>query len=218
MRKSKELLWGYIDGDGAVVIAPRFHGAWDFHEGLAMVRIDYARGYIDTAGNFVVSPVFQGGGDFHEGLACVMEDDKWGYIDRTGNIVIPLSFDKAEDFRDGKAKVCVGQEWFFIDKEGKRIEGSINAPMQESQEEFPAVRQSGDKLGYINREGNFVIEPKYCDAEPFVAGKARVRKTRTGKWSFIDTTGKNIFKEKFIQAHDFHEGFAAVLLEVIEGE
>lgn len=216
MRKNKELLWGYIDRMGGIAIAPRFHGAWDFHEGLAMVRIDYARGYIDSAGSFVVEPTFQGGGNFNEGLACVMLDDKWGYIDQTGNTVIPLKYNKAEDFKDGKALVCIGRDWFFIDKDGNRTEEPGMNGQPEEIEDFPIVRQSGDKLGYTDKEGNFMIEPQYCDAEPFVNGVARVRKTRTGKWSFIDVNGKSLFKEKFIQAHDFHEGLAAVLLEVVE--
>ena len=41
----KELLWGYIDRTGQIAIPPRFHDAWDFHEGLAAVKVEYQRGY-----------------------------------------------------------------------------------------------------------------------------------------------------------------------------
>ena len=65
----KEMLWGYIDKNGDMVIEPRFHDAWDFHEGLAAIKIDWARGYIDKAGNIVIEPQFQYAGPFTDGKA-----------------------------------------------------------------------------------------------------------------------------------------------------
>jgi len=48
------------------------------------------------------------------------------------------------------------------------------------------------KWGYINPKGDFVIEPKYKKAEPFINGLALVEDMKTGKAGFIDTKGELI--------------------------
>jgi hypothetical protein len=44
------------------------------------------------------------------------------------------------------------------------------------------------KWGFINAQGNFVIHPKYNQAESFVNGEALVKSG--GKFIFINTSGK----------------------------
>jgi len=64
--------YGYIDKTGKVVIEPQFFDeAWDFYEGLAMVKVGDKWGYIDKAGRMVVESKFDEAGIFSEGLAMV---------------------------------------------------------------------------------------------------------------------------------------------------
>lgn len=208
-------LWGYIDKNGEYIISPKFDGASDFSEGLAVVKIDWSRGYVDKAGKFVIEPQFQQANSFSEGLACVMLDDKWGYINKEGIYVIPLQYDNAKDFHNGVASVKIGEDWVYIDKAGQRVSPVDEPNDAESQHsEWPALKQEGDKLGYVDEKGEFVIPPSYIDAAPFYDGVARVKRGRTSKWEFINTMGKPAFKEKFEAAGDFHEGAAKVLVKV----
>ncbi|MGN0539214.1 MAG: WG repeat-containing protein [Candidatus Fimenecus sp.] len=50
--------------------------------------------------------------------------------------------------------------------------------------------------GYIDKTGEYVIEPAYYDALPFSEGLAAV-KTVTGFYSFIDKTGKEVIKGEY---------------------
>ena len=211
----KRQLWGFIDKSGNFIIEPQFDGAGDFQDGLALVKIDWRRGYIDKAGAYAIEPQFQLANSFSEGLACVMLDDKWGYIGKDGSFVIPLQYDKAMDFHDGIAQVEIGNEWFYIDKSGNRVPdpNSTQEPFSE-QAEWPMRKVEGDKIGYVNESGEFVIKPAYFDAGPFCDGLARVKKGRTSQWGFIDRDGKPAFKEKFEAAGDFHEEVAKVLVKI----
>ena len=56
-------------------------------------------------------------------------------------------------------------------------------------QENALVRQN-DKFGYINKTGNFSIEPKYKVAKNFSEGLAAVE--IDGKWGFINTKGEII--------------------------
>lgn len=120
----KEQLWGYINKEGEMAVKPKFHGAWNFHEGLAVVKVDWARGYIDTEGNYVIEPQYQYAGPFRDGKAKVMLDNVWKYIDHEGKKVgdaepeamaddsVPLE----EPFPTAK-----GKKFGYTDKEGKFV-------------------------------------------------------------------------------------------------
>ena len=49
--------WGFIDGDGTVVIQPKFRSARHFSEGLALVQNDSGLwGYISRSGDWEIPP------------------------------------------------------------------------------------------------------------------------------------------------------------------
>lgn len=75
---------------------------------------------------------------------------------------------------------------------------------------FPAYAMSnGDmRAGYINQQGQFVIEPQFYFADPFVEGLAVVSSAE-GR-GFIDKSGAFIIQPQFQQASNFSEGLAAV--------
>ena len=120
----KELLWGYIDKEGEMVIEPRFHSARNFHEGLACVNVDWARGYIDLEGKFVIEPQYQYAGPFHDGKAKVMLDDVWKYIDREGKKVGDA---EPENMADDSVPLeepyptPKGKKFGYADKDGKFV-------------------------------------------------------------------------------------------------
>lgn len=50
------------------------------------------------------------------------------------------------------------------------------------------------KCGYIDPQGNVVIEPIYDNAFPFHEGKAIVYNKEADKWLVIDPNGKELFE------------------------
>ena len=50
--------------------------------------------------------------------------------------------------------------------------------------------QYKDKIGYINKNDIFIIEPVYKDAFSFQNGRAEV--FLNGRWFFIDKNGREI--------------------------
>lgn len=65
-----------------------------------------------------------------------------------------------------------------------------------------------DKVGYIDKEGDFVIEPKFDDAKDFYEGLAPAK--LDGKWGYIDKTGEFVIHPQFDRADIFSSGVAAV--------
>ena len=64
------------------------------------------------------------------------------------------------------------------------------------------------KYGYINTDGDFVIEPQFEAAGSFAEGVACVK--TNGKYGYIDTNGKFVIEPQFDDAGSFTEGVAYV--------
>ena len=75
-----------------------------------------------------------------------------------------------------------------------------------------AAVKFGDKWGYIDKSGKFIINPQFDDACDFSeSGLAGVQ--LGDKWGYIDKTGKFIINPQFDYAYPFSEnGLARVIL------
>jgi len=165
--------FGFRDGQGNVLIEPKFDLAHRFAEGRALVMVGKSPhnrwGYIDRSGQYVVRPKYTSAASYSEGLAAitVWKPDAgadsvsgyMGYIDLAGKVVIAPNFGYAGRFSHDMA------------------------PVQD--------RKTG-LCGYINRSGKFVIKPTWPSATAFVDDLARV--TIRGAWQGkIDRKGKLVW-------------------------
>ncbi len=193
--------WGYVDRSGKVVIPGPFASAGEFSEGLAVFEpmnsvVDGRRrgGYIDRDGRIVIPPRFVIASPFAEGLASVWEnvEEDGAYIDRSGKPVITGLNSFGGDFSEGLADAALAD----------------SGPGGLSSEEV--------KLGYIDHQGRFIIEPQFAEAEPFSDGRAVVKMTDSfirrdiPDWGVIDKSGNFIIPAEYAEIVGFSEGRAWV--------
>jgi hypothetical protein len=72
--------------------------------------------------------------------------------------------------------------------------------------------KAGEKWGYVNTEGKFLINPQFYEAGWFVEGLAQV-KNAEGKYGYINPKGELVIPYQFISASPFSEGLACVVSE-----
>ena len=70
------------------------------------------------------------------------------------------------------------------------------------------VAYEGGQFGYINPDGEMVIEPRYEIAYVFRDGLAPVRVGE--KWGYIDSTGRYVIEPEYLKITPFKKGFARV--------
>lgn len=70
---------------------------------------------------------------------------------------------------------------------------------------------SGDKWGYVDRKGTFVVNPQFDDAHCFHNGLAQVKSNQ--KIGYIDAKGQYVIKPEYAEGSDFSEGLAFVVTE-----
>jgi hypothetical protein len=257
--------WGYIDQTGRLVIAPKFVSAEDFSDGLALTNTEvgmWEAVYVDKTGKVVISPkqVFPGPKDsahgwltssFHENLALIEDHEngtKYGYINTHGKIAVTPQFDNAYDFNEGVAQVLVfgqGAKTGLIDKSGRLVADptDICTPLFAGELHFSegyaaAKRDCFGLWGFIDKSGQFVIEPRFSSASVFREDLAIVGFDVPGatadepgsyfsgmqvfgdwgldysskRYGYIHKSGVLVIPSQFEGAGVFSEGLAAVKL------
>ena len=162
---------------GKVIIPFEYINMGKYSEGLiACENLNNKYGYLNSEGNIVIPFIYDDAGDFSDGLAPVykqsgyvntsigrLKDYRCGYIDRKGNTVIPFKFEpsisaNANEFHDGLAAIC------YVNKELREI-----------------------KYGFIDKKGDWVIEPLFDNVSEFDHGVAEV--TISKKTGYINKKG-----------------------------
>lgn len=174
-QQNKKGKWGYVNGEGKVVIDYKYDTALAFVDGRAKVEKGNKWGYIGPDGKEVIkiqysemSPwennrckVAVGGNVKNE----VLTGAKWGYISYNGDIMLKPEYDKIGTFaEDGLAYVVKGNQY-----------------------------------GYINRNLDFVIPCKYSAIGKFndqglcwvaTGGKLSGNKINGAKFGVCDMSGR----------------------------
>lgn len=159
--------YGFINRFGEWVVKPIYDDAFEYNEGLALVRkspVGY--GYVNFSGEEVIPPSFADAGSFSEGLASAKSPDNglYGFIDKTGKFVIPPQFSKAGSFSESLVPVADETgKWGYIDKTGKWVikpqyeyalsfvQGRAKVMMRVSDPKNPKVMMLKDKM--IDKKG-----------------------------------------------------------------
>jgi len=183
VKKNKK--WGFIDKTGKVIIEYQFDNCTGFSEGIAAVMTkglfgSEKWGYINKQGEYLFKERFQYARKFSEGLASVKTDGKFGYIDKNGGYVIAPQFQFANEFYKGIALAKLGGTFINIDKKGKTTSKFSR------KDEFPGGMQTNcrtGKCGYVNRRGDYMINPQFESAYEFREGAAKVQ--MKGKWGYL---------------------------------
>ena len=186
------LRYGFIDKSGREVVPFRYRHVQDFKDGLAIVCVkdgeDYKYGFIDKTSEVVI-PIMYDWLDtyFIDGLCNVKLGDKYGFINKRGEVVIPIMYDcLGTYFIDGLC--CAGiftEIERFIDRDGiERV-------------------KLDKKYGFINKKGEWKIQPKYRSVGCFYKGLCRVG--INGKKGLINRNGKIVLPIIYneIEYHSF---------------
>jgi hypothetical protein len=192
-----------------------FADCGDFHEGLAMIKIDSGTyGYINPLGEVTIPPIYYDTYRFSDGFASVMlKNSKWKYIDNKGESISDSIYDIAHEFSDGFAKVGIinGKKkyWGYIDQNGFPVVPIrydwVNPPSQTDsislvfQGKVRDYKWGGghsyDGKWGIVRNGVEIISVKYDDEIYFKGDLALVKKGE--KYGIYNKKGKLIIDIKY---------------------
>lgn len=194
-------LYGIIDKLGKYVLMPKYDSIDAFSEGRAVAVLGDIFRVIDEKGKELTVKPYTFIGSFKEGRAVATITDSqsnslYGYLDREGKEAVPPKFEYAGDYNDGKAVVKISDnQYALIDLNGRILKDYKYAFVGDIGDGFLAFKQSEDgKYGYMDTNGNVVIQPRYTAAQPFSKGRAIINVTENygNGYGLIDGKGNNI--------------------------
>lgn len=222
-------VYSFINASGDTVIdASKYQKVEPFAEGLAPVWLTgRGWGFIDINGGVVIEPQFEEVERFSEGLAGARKGGNWGFINKSGEFVINPRFTEIHKFSEDLAVVSTDNRMCFIDKQGREVfardhtelRWKLLGPGVFSNGLMAVVELQSRKVGFVDRTGEFLIEPMFIEAGNFSEGLARVsvQVRDEEKLAFIDRAGTVVLPPKFNtdadferNSTDFHEGLASL--------
>lgn len=167
-KEGNQKKWGYLGNDGSFIIEPNFELTEEFNEkGLGKIYLEGKIGLIDKNGEIVLEPVYDAIGDMEEGVLSAVKGDRYYILDMMGN------------------ELFSSKEYVFL---GVSSDQYIVAAEED--------KDGNVKMGYINKNGKVLIEPKYSEAWNFKNNRALV-KTENDQKLIIDKNGDIIKKLKY---------------------
>jgi hypothetical protein len=160
-----EKLWGYIDDKGKFIVEPKYDLVHDFtDEGLAKVELEGLSGVINRDGEEILAPSYQTISEFKDGYFVGFD----GKVNQLFNYKGDIQF-----FGDG--------EYMYI---GPNSDSLFTVAVMDEENNM--------KMGYIDKKGVRVIEPRYSRAYNFINGKAIVQENEKENFKIIDKDDKTI--------------------------
>lgn len=199
-------LYGIIDQSGKYVVQPKYDSIEQFSEDRAAVVDNGVFKVIDESGKELTTKPYSFIGRFQEGRASASASDGqgkelYGYLDREGKEAVPLKYEYVGDYKNGKAVVKFrDNQYALIGLNGQILKTYNYAFVGDLGDGLLAFKQSDEgKFGFIDENGNIVIQPKYTGAQAFSKGRAvvNISETFSNGYGLIDKKGNYIIQPQY---------------------
>lgn len=208
--------YGFMNGQGQLMIPAMYNEVGPFQEGLAVVSKEDSFGIIDKKNQVIVDFQYDEILEFVKNHAIVRKENKFGLIDRLGKLKFPIIYDDINLLPDGLYEVVLEGKSNYYNSNFELqliVDGvayvSFSRQMALKHPEFEligeldshtnrAVVKVGGQLNYIDSTGKLLLTNPlewFSDAlilSKFYSGFAVFRKK--GKYGLIDVAGKVIQK------------------------
>ena len=221
-RDNETGLYGYIDGNGKIIIEPKYKDATDFQ----YLATDYALAYDE---NDTVTIIDKTGKEYlpfgeyklvhlpqAELIVFKDESSKYGVIDLEGEKVLEPIYDKIEINYKGAIIVKLENKYGAFNKDGKAIldvEYDYIIPIEDS-----LITTKDDKNGLFNLKGEEVIQTIYKEVQ--IAHTLREYEWETfkvvnneDKIAFFDNSGKQLTDFLYDEVSPGRDGLIPVRLD-----
>lgn len=225
LAKREDGAWVYLDQEGQTRKVPDniYTELGMYSEERAVALKDGKYGYLDE--NMEEKTEFQWEAltGVKDKIAAGKKNGKWALLNRSGKEKTDYIYEDViideNGFCSGQKRVFVKEngQYYLVDKSGKQIgEETFDDARVFGKDGYAAVCQDG-KWGFINTDGEVVIDYFYEDALSFSNGFAAV--CQNGMWTYIDTENHLLLKEGFAYATSLSdEGTATVKMMSQEDE
>ncbi len=205
-------VWFILCADGKEnQLQHQFKEMKEFNEGMAaFTSLDGRNGFVNDKGEIVIQPKFNGVGNFTDGFAWARNfNDKLGFIDKKGEFVIQSKYDVVTPFDPiaKRATARIGKQTLILKEDGTEIITSVNITIKKFVGGVALASEAG-RWGYLDKDGKWLVSPKYENAYDFSYGIGVVE--LGGFWGIVGADGKILLEPTYSKITEFKNGYANV--------
>ena len=213
-----------IDGAGMIlgIFEEKIVDAGVYADGLIAASDGETYHYYDEFAKKVIGG-YEIAGTFCDGRAAVKKDGKWILIDKSGESVSDsfahIVLTAAGEYISNERIIAASSEgnYKIYNEKFKEVASLAFDEVDVLSEDGLIAVAKGGKWGFINTDGEVVIEPQYEKAGSFSNGLAAVCKD--GKWGFINQDNEVVIPCQFTEVTRFNvNGSCMVRVDVPETE
>lgn len=176
-------------------------------------------GLKDLKGNKLCEAEFSEIPLFKNNQAIAIKDSFKGILNKDGSSLTTYDYYQIFPFKNGKALAKKDKNLLVsINQEGKELEVIGTFLVGNAGEEFiPAAscekclsEEEITKWGFLNLQGQFVIDEQFTAAQTFINNLAPVKNLK-GLWGFIDSEGSIVIPYQFTKIQHFDNNVAWVI-------
>lgn len=171
--------YAWVNWYGQHICQPVYERIYAFRGSLSPVQRDKKWGFMDTTGREVISPIYDHYEYTRDSLIIVQKEGKWGLLSNDGRALTPIKY------------VNLASAEFSCDRM------SVCPAISVAQEPNGTWKATGDKIGYIDKNGVEVIPPQYDYVWKFDAKTCRAVVRLNGLCGIIDASGKVLVPAKY---------------------
>ncbi len=178
-----------------------------YGSGLLPVLREDGWQYLDCESGAFLPESYEEASVFQQGTAAVLRNKNWTLIDTSGGQILEQTFSSIKLHsngnycRDGLFIAGVGEGWDIYQTDGKRVSEISARDMDVFMGSYIAFQDSSGLWGFLNEEGEIVIEPRYQRARSFSGGLAAVFDGEY--WGFINRSGETVIANQFLEVGYF---------------
>lgn len=166
--------WGFIRGDGELVIVPEYEDAGQFNEGLAPVTKRGRMGFVDKKGKVVITAEYDDVTPFEGGITIVEKAGKMGALDRRNKMMVPVEYDDVGVLSSDMILVEDKGKVGYFDASGNQVVGFDYENGFDFKNGFAVVKKEG-WYGLINKNNEVILPFKYEWIESVDTKRFRVK-------------------------------------------
>lgn len=198
-RFQKASIFGFLDENGSLLTRENFYKAYDFEDGLALVRSD--RFYLMNQTGELKELNFDKVSPIKSGKYKYKQAGKYGFLDQEGKVIIKAEYDYASNFNNSKAYVIRGSKSYIMHESGQL--NQINLENISFHSPGYLVQQTPDGQLLYDFDLKLVSEKAYDSYFRPSDGMTAVMKG--DMWSFIDENGQLISPFAYPLVWDYQE-------------
>lgn len=187
--------WGLINGEGKLVIQPRYEAIGDFKlYGYAVMQREGKVGMLDRQGREVVAPQYEDLRVLDSLLVAVMDQGQWMVVNLQGRIILPKGYDRLLVWEGGYLAYRQNQKWGVMNREGRNIVPAQYDEVQLKQNRFVQTANDGH-LGLYLLNGKELLSP--ITEQIDILNDSLFFFRRNQLWGAIDHRGRQMAPNRF---------------------